>query len=70
MEKFLRRFESFMDDFEIRKKLFILYIVCVILPFIRNELNSNMIWKILQMQFNIISQTQLTMHLELPEIYT
>ncbi|TCL61062.1 two-component system sensor histidine kinase YesM [Kineothrix alysoides] len=34
MEKFLRRFESFMDDFEIRKKLFILYIVCVILPLI------------------------------------
>lgn len=34
MEKFLRRFESFMDDFKIRKKLFILYIVCVILPLI------------------------------------
>lgn len=34
MEKFLRRFESFMDDYEIKKKLFILYIVCVILPLI------------------------------------
>lgn len=37
MEQFLRRIESCMDDFTIKKKIMILYILCVLVPLILTD---------------------------------
>ena len=66
MGRYRRKLENFMNDFNVRKKLFIIYVFCVIIPLVLTDSiilyilldaekrNSFMSLKILLMQSGII----------------